>query len=63
MDKEGYITIKLPPEIIVEIDYFIKNKKWGFRSRGEFVKEAVRRQLLEYKQKTEGGSHCVSEVA
>jgi len=40
-----YVTIKLPIEIVNEIDEMIG--KHGFRSRGEFVKEAVRR-LLDY---------------
>lgn len=41
-----YVTIKLPNEIVKEVDKLIG--KHGFRSRGEIVKEAVRRLLDHY---------------
>ncbi|MEM2512695.1 MAG: ribbon-helix-helix domain-containing protein [Candidatus Bathyarchaeia archaeon] len=49
MGNEGnrYITIKLPIEIVSEIDSF--KGHLGFRSRCEFVKEAVRQMLYKYK--------------
>jgi len=41
-----YTTIKLPNELIAEIDKLIG--KHGFRSRGEIVKEAIRAFLKQY---------------
>jgi len=45
--KSDYVTIKLPSELVEEIDSLIG--KYGFKSRGEIVKEAVRRFLDHYR--------------
>lgn len=42
-----YTNIGLPEDLIEKIDEVIKNSKLGYKSRGEFVKEAVRRSLKE----------------
>ena len=42
MARQGYTTIALPDELVIEIDHVIKDKKRGYTSRGELVKEAVR---------------------
>jgi hypothetical protein len=44
MDK--YVTIKLPKNLVDEIDNFVG--KHGFVSRTEVVKEAIRRLLQQY---------------
>jgi len=44
MDK--YITIKLPKNLVDEIDNFVG--KYGFVSRTEVVKEAIRKLLRQY---------------
>ena len=41
-----YTTVKIPKELIAEVDSMMN--KHGFRSRSEFVKEAVRTLLREY---------------
>ncbi|MEM2999578.1 MAG: ribbon-helix-helix domain-containing protein [Candidatus Bathyarchaeia archaeon] len=41
-----YTTIKLPNELIADLDKLIG--KHGFRSRGEIVKEALRDFLKQY---------------
>jgi len=41
----GYKNIALPEDLIERIDFVIKRSKLGYKSRGEFVKEAVRNQL------------------
>ena len=41
-----YVTIKLPKHLIDEIDNFVG--RYGFVSRTEVVKEAIRRLLQEY---------------
>ena len=38
--KTGYINIKLPKDLGVEMDKLIG--KYGFKSRGEIAKEAIR---------------------
>jgi len=51
-----YVTIKLPKILVDEIDKILEKK--GFKSRAEFVKEAIRlrlEQLLRGKQ-VEGAS-------
>ncbi|MCX6707108.1 MAG: ribbon-helix-helix domain-containing protein [Candidatus Woesearchaeota archaeon] len=43
----------LPEELICEIDKVVKESGLGYKSRGEIVKEAVRKflkELAEYKQ-------------
>ena len=42
-----YTNVGLPEDIIKQIDSIIKNSKLGYKSRGEFVKEAVRNSLKE----------------
>ncbi|MCR8488940.1 MAG: ribbon-helix-helix domain-containing protein [Crenarchaeota archaeon] len=41
-----YVTIKLPKTLVDEIDNFVG--KYGFVSRSEVVKEAVRRLFQQY---------------
>ncbi|MCR8488941.1 MAG: ribbon-helix-helix domain-containing protein [Crenarchaeota archaeon] len=43
-----HITIKLPKELVEEMDRLIGVK--GFRSRGEIAKEAIRQLLNQYKE-------------
>jgi len=48
-----YTNVALPEELIYEIDKVVKESGLGYTSRGEIVKEAVRRflkELAEYKQ-------------
>ena len=47
-EKNKYKGINLPPELVKEIDKIIQNKKFGFTSRAEFVKEALRNQIKNY---------------
>lgn len=42
-----YVTIKLPRNLVDEIDKFVG--KYGFISRTEVVKEALRRLFQQYK--------------
>ncbi len=48
-----YTNVALPEELIREIDKVVKESGLGYTSRGEIVKEAVRKflkDLAEYKQ-------------
>ncbi len=40
-----YTNVALPSELIERIDIIIKKKDMGYKSRGEFTKEAVRNLL------------------
>ena len=42
MARKGYTTIALPDEMVKDIDEIIKQKKRGYTSRAELIKEAVR---------------------
>lgn len=42
MARKGYTTIALPNELVIEIDEVVKNKKRGYSSRAEFIKEGTR---------------------
>jgi len=48
--EKSHVTVKIPIELIEEIDAIVG--KFGFRSRGEFVKEAVRKLLDHYRNIT-----------
>ena len=43
----NYKNIALPEDLIERIDAVIKKSKMGYKTRGEFVKEAVRTLLKE----------------
>jgi metal-responsive CopG/Arc/MetJ family transcriptional regulator len=45
-----YTNVALPVDLIEQIDNVIKKKGMGYKSRGEFVKEAARNLLKELKQ-------------
>jgi len=52
-ERTEYMHIKIPEELVVEVDNFIADGQFGYRSRTEFVKDAVRRLLSEYGRKEE----------
>lgn len=43
--RKKYTNVAIPEELASEIDNFIKKTKMGFRSRAEFVVEAIRNKL------------------
>jgi len=44
--KEGeYTTVRLPKELMVEIDNILSQSLMGYKSRAEFIKEAIREKL------------------
>ncbi len=45
-----YTNVALPDDLVEQINKIIKKRGLGYKSRGEFVKEAVRNQLRELKQ-------------
>ena len=45
-----YTNIALPDDLIAQIDNIIKKRGFGYKSRAEFTKEAVRNLLKEIKK-------------
>jgi metal-responsive CopG/Arc/MetJ family transcriptional regulator len=45
-----YTNVALPSDLIEQIDKLIQKRGMGYRSRGEFVKEAVRNLLKELRK-------------
>jgi metal-responsive CopG/Arc/MetJ family transcriptional regulator len=46
----NYITIKLPKNLVEQIDEVLEQKNLGYTSRAELVKDAVRNFLATTKQ-------------
>ena len=47
--QNDYTTIKLPKELLEQIENIIDSKKYGFKTKPEFIKEAIREHLKYYK--------------
>ena len=45
MARKGYTTIALPNILIDRIEETINNKKHGYISKPEFIKDAIREKL------------------
>ena len=45
-----YVNVKIPVELSDEIDKLIEKKVLGYRSRAEFVAEAIREKLIQVKK-------------
>ena len=50
MGAKTFTTIAIPDELIKEVDGIVKVKKSGYRSRPEFIKEAIRNLLRSLKK-------------
>jgi hypothetical protein len=46
-NSDEYTTVRLPREIMDEIDQIIKRGVRGYKSRAEFIKEAIRKRFEE----------------
>ncbi len=47
MTREDYVRVSLPKSLADEIDNAVNLKKYGFKSRSEFLKQAARALLKE----------------
>jgi len=45
--SQDYVGVGLPKELIVEVDRLVNRGALGFRSRAEFIADAIRRRLEE----------------
>jgi len=43
--RKKYTNVAIPEDLAISIDKFVKENKLGFRSRAEFVIEAIRNKL------------------
>ncbi|MGA2768206.1 MAG: ribbon-helix-helix domain-containing protein [Candidatus Bathyarchaeia archaeon] len=48
--RKQYVNVKIPVELADEVDKILDKKLLGYRSRGEFVAEAVRDKLIQVKK-------------
>ncbi len=46
-NSDEYTTVRLPKEIMDEIDQIIRRGTRGYKSRAEFIKEAIRKRFDE----------------
>ncbi len=46
-NSDDYTTVRLPKELMKEIDQIIKRGTRGYKSRSEFIKEALRKRFEE----------------
>jgi hypothetical protein len=49
MSTDEYTTVRLPKELMEEIDEIIRQRIRGYKSRAEFIKEAIRNRFEELK--------------
>lgn len=45
-----YVNVKIPVELADEIDKILERRLLGYRSRAEFVAEAIRDKLIQVKK-------------
>ncbi len=45
MAEEDYVGVRLPKKLTDEIDVLVAQGHLGFRSRAEFIADAIRRRL------------------
>ena len=49
MARKGYTTIALPTILLDQVDDLLKDKRHGYISKPEFIKEAIRDKLRQLK--------------
>ena len=49
--RKKYTGIALPHALIMRVDGLISQDKWGYTSRSEFAKEAIRKLLIDLEKK------------
>ena len=45
MVDPNYLNVRLPKQLIAQVDHIVDRKALGFRSRAEFIADAIRRRL------------------
>lgn len=49
--RKKYIGIALPENLTKEMDKIVKVKTWGYQSRAELAKDAIRQLIIKLKEK------------
>lgn len=49
--RKRYIGIALPENLIKEMDKLVSEQKWGYLSRAELAKDAIRQLMIHLKKK------------
>lgn len=49
MGRKGYTTIALPNVLIEQVEQMVNDRKHGYISKPEFIKEAIREKLQRLK--------------
>ncbi len=44
--RKKYIGIAIPESLIKQMDEFVKKDEWGYKSRAELAKDAIRQLLV-----------------
>ena len=44
--RKEYTTIRVPTELVDEVDEFIKKIKLGYRNRSEFIIETIKNRII-----------------
>ena len=42
---DGYVTVRIPKQLAYEIDEIIRSGTFGYKTRAEMVKEAIRLRM------------------
>ena len=50
MAQDRYRSVRLPEELIEQIEDVVKSGKFGYKSIAEFIKVAIREELKEIEQ-------------
>ncbi len=45
MVDQDYLSVRVPRKLVTEVDRLVEQRVLGFRSRAEFVVDAIRRRL------------------
>ena len=45
MVDQDYLSVRVPRKLVTEVDHLVGQRVLGFRSRAEFVVDAIRRRL------------------
>ena len=51
MSRSGFVSVSLPSELVLEIDEKMLGKM-GYRSRADFINDAIRRRLEQIEKET-----------
>ena len=62
MSNKKYTTIQIPTELAHVIDELIGKHKFSYRSRAEFVVEAIRKRIEDIQNKPKKPQEAVASV-